>query len=106
MPSLGTTDFKPPIAFNLSNWVFNVFSTFGSLDFFTFPIADFKSLRICWAALAGLDLGKDDGGLESLGYVYIGDEPDSVDDIDVEGEDGKIENTTIKWIAENNEGVI
>ena len=58
------------------------------------------------AALAGLDLGKDDGGLESLGYVYIGDEPDSVDDIDVEGEDGKIENTTIKWIAENNEGVI
>ena len=58
------------------------------------------------AALAGLDLGKDDGGLESLGYVYIGDEPNSVDDIDVEGEDGKIENTTIKWIAENNEGVI
>ena len=58
------------------------------------------------AALAGLDLGKDDGGLESLGYVYIGDEPDSVDDIDVEDEDGKIQNTTIKWIAENNEGVI
>ena len=57
------------------------------------------------AKLAGLDLGKDDGGLECVGYVYIGDEPDSVDDIDVEDDGGKIENTTIKWIVENNESV-
>ena len=58
------------------------------------------------AALAGLDIGKDDGGLESLGYVYIGDEPSSVDEIDIDDEDGQIQNTTIKWIAENNESVI
>ena len=57
------------------------------------------------AKLTGLELEKDDGALECVGYVYIGDEPDSVDDIDVEGDDGKIENTTIKWIAENNESV-
>jgi len=53
------------------------------------------------AALAGLDLGKDDGGLEALGYVYIGEEPGSVDEIDVEDEQGQTTNTTVKLIPDN-----
>jgi len=58
------------------------------------------------AKLAGLDLGKDDGGLDAIGYVYIGEEPDSVDDIDVSDEQGQTTNTTIKFIVENNQDVV
>ena len=50
------------------------------------------------AKLAKLDLGKDDGGLESTGYVYIGEDPDSQDAFDVEDEDGQREFTTVKLI--------
>ena len=48
------------------------------------------------AKLPGLNLAKDSGGLESVGYVYIGDEPDSIDSFDVEDEDGQREFTTVK----------
>ena len=58
------------------------------------------------AKLAGLDVGKDDGGLDAIGYVYIGEEPDSVDDIDVSDEQGQTTNTTIKFIVENNQDVV
>ncbi len=58
------------------------------------------------AKLAGLDLGKDAGGLESIGYVYIGEDPDSVDDFDVEGEDGQRENTTVHLSVEDIEDLI
>jgi len=55
------------------------------------------------AKLAGLELGKDDGALECVGYVYIGDEPDSVDSIDVSDEQGQTANTTVKLILDNNQ---
>jgi len=58
------------------------------------------------AKLAGLDLGKNDGGLEALGYVYIGEDPDSAEDIDVKDEQGQTENTTVKLIIENNENIV
>ena len=58
------------------------------------------------AKLAGLDLGKDAGGLESIGYVYIGEDPDSVEDFDVEDEDGQRENTTVHLSVEDIEDLI
>ncbi len=58
------------------------------------------------AKLTGLDLGKDAGGLESIGYVYIGEDPDSVDDFDVEDEDGQRENTTVHLSVEDIEDLI
>jgi hypothetical protein len=53
------------------------------------------------AKLAKLDLGKDDGGLESTGYVYIGEDPDSQAAFDVEDEDGQREFTTVKLLHED-----
>ena len=53
------------------------------------------------AKLAGLELGKDSGGLESIGYVYIGEDPDSQDAFDVEDEDGQRENTTVRLSIED-----
>jgi len=58
------------------------------------------------ANLVGLDLGKDTGGLESVGYVYIGEDPDSVDEIDVEDEDGQRQNTTVHLSVEDIEDLI
>jgi hypothetical protein len=48
------------------------------------------------AKLAGLDLGKDSGGLEAAGYVYIGEDPDSQGGFDVEDEDGQRDYTTVQ----------
>jgi len=56
--------------------------------------------------LPQLNLGKDDGGLESTGYVFIGEPPDSEDDFDVEGEDGQREFTTVKLIREDIEDIL
>ena len=56
--------------------------------------------------LPPLDLGKDDGGLESTGYVFIGNPPDSEDDFDVEDEDGQREFTTVKLIREDIEDLL
>ena len=53
------------------------------------------------AKLSGLELGKDSGGLESIGYVYIGEDPDSVDGFDVDDEDGQRENTTVHLSIED-----
>ena len=47
------------------------------------------------AKLTGLNLGKGGGGLESTGYVFIGEDPDSQDAFDVEDEDGQREFTTV-----------
>ena len=58
------------------------------------------------AKLAGLDLGKDAGGLNSAGYVYIGEDPDSQDGFDVESEDGQRENTTVKLSVEDIEELL
>ena len=40
-------------------------------------------------------IGKDLNGLESKGYVNIGEDPDSIDNFDVEDEDGQREFTTV-----------
>ena len=53
-----------------------------------------------------LNLGKDSGGLESTGYVFIGEPPDSEDDFDVEDEDGQREFTTVKLIREDIEDLL
>ena len=58
------------------------------------------------AKLAGLDLGKDSGGLESTGYVYIGEDPDSQEAFDVDGEDGQRDFTTVKLIEEDIEELL
>jgi len=58
------------------------------------------------AKLAGLDLGKDNGALESIGYVYIGEDPDSIDSFDVEDEDGQREFTTVKLLEEDIEDLL
>ena len=55
------------------------------------------------AALAGLDLGKDNGGLDCVGYVVIGEDPDSVENFDVEDEDGQRQNTNVKLIIDDGE---
>ena len=58
------------------------------------------------ANLPGLDLGKDVGGLESTGYVFIGEDPDSQDAFDVEDEDGQREFTTVKLIRDDIEDIL
>ena len=58
------------------------------------------------AKLAGMDLGKDAGGLESTGYVFIGEDPDSQDSFDVDDEDGQKEFTTVKLIRDDIEDLL
>ena len=58
------------------------------------------------AKLTGLDLGKDAGGLESVGYVYIGEDPDSIEEFDVEDEDGQRDFTTVKVFREDIEDLL
>ena len=58
------------------------------------------------ATLPGLNLGKDDGGLESTGYVYIGIDPDSQSSFDVEDVEGQREFTTVKLIREDIEDLL
>ena len=55
------------------------------------------------AKVPGLDLGKDAGGLQSTGYVYIGEDPNSQAGFDVDDESGQSRFTTVKLIKENNE---
>ena len=52
------------------------------------------------------DVSKDDGGLESTGYVFIGDPPDSESDFDVGDEDGQRTFTTVKLIREDIEDLL
>ena len=58
------------------------------------------------AKLAGLDLGKDDGGLEAHGYVFIGEDPDTQESFDVEDEDGQREFTTVKLFRDDIEELL
>tara|TARA_R100001460_G_scaffold92426_2_gene134327 strand:+ start:120 stop:671 length:552 start_codon:yes stop_codon:yes gene_type:complete len=53
-----------------------------------------------------LDVAKDGGGLESTGYVFIGDPPDSQSDFNVEDEDGQKTFTTVKFFRDDNESLI
>tara|TARA_R110000796_G_scaffold133246_4_gene248791 strand:- start:575 stop:1066 length:492 start_codon:yes stop_codon:yes gene_type:complete len=46
------------------------------------------------------------GILESSGYVYIGEDPDSQDSFDVDGESGQREFTTVKLIREDIEDLL
>ena len=57
------------------------------------------------STLPGLDLAKDAGGLESTGYVYIGEDPDSQGAFDVGDEDGQREFTTVKLIRDDIEDI-
>ncbi len=56
--------------------------------------------------LPALNIKKDDGGLQSTGYVFIGNEPDSREDFDVETEDGQREFTNVKLIREDIEDLL
>jgi len=58
------------------------------------------------ATLVGLDIKKDNGALESRGYVYIGEDPDSVEAFDVEEEDGQGQNTTVHLSIEDIEELL
>ena len=62
-----------------------------------------KPLLQAGAILDGLDLGKDSGGLESTGYVHIGEDPESQDSFDVSDEDGQREFTRVKLIKDDTE---
>ena len=53
------------------------------------------------AKLAGLQLNKDTGGLQSTGYVYIGDDPDSQGSFDVTDKNGQRDFTTVKLLDED-----
>jgi hypothetical protein len=56
------------------------------------------------ATLPVVDVGKDGGEtglLESTGYVYIGEDPESQQGFDVEDEDGQREYTTVKLFRED-----
>ena len=59
------------------------------------PIAIFDE-----SSKPGLNLGKDSGGLESTGYVYIGDDPESQESFNVDDEDGQRNFTTVKLFRE------
>jgi len=56
--------------------------------------------------LPALNINKDGGGLQSTGYVFIGNEPDSQDDFDVEDENGQKEFTTVKLFRDDIEDLL
>ena len=56
--------------------------------------------------LPSIDVGKDDGGLESTGFVYIGEPPDTDEDFDVEDDDGQREFTTVKLFRDDIEDLL
>ena len=51
-------------------------------------------------------IGKAVGGLQSKGYVNIGEDPDSVDNFDVDDEDGQRNFTTVKLIRDDIEDLL
>ena len=58
------------------------------------------------AKLKGLDLGKASGGLQSSGYTFVGEDPDSKLSFDVEGESGQRRSTTVKLFREDIERLL
>jgi len=63
-------------------------------------------IRIQGAQLRPLNLAKDSGGLQSTGYVYIGEDPDSQGGFDVDDEDGQRQFTTVKLFREDIEDLL
>ena len=55
------------------------------------------------AVVPPTDVSRDDGGLDSTGYVFIGEPPDSQDDFDVEDDEGKQEHTEVVLFREDAE---
>ena len=53
------------------------------------------------ADMVGLNLTKQEGGLQSTGYVYIGEDPDSQGGFDVEDESGQKEFTTVELLDDD-----
>ena len=53
------------------------------------------------ATLPGLNLGKDDGGLQCTGYAYVGEDPDTQGSFDVSDEDGQRQFTKVKLIIDD-----
>ncbi len=53
------------------------------------------------ADMVGLDLTKDVGGLQSTGYAYIGEDPDSQSAFDVNDTEGQRDFTTIKLLDDD-----
>ena len=53
-----------------------------------------------------IDVAKDLGGLESTGYVFIGSDPDSQNEFDVEDEDGQRVFTTVKLFRDDIEDLL
>jgi len=65
-----------------------------------------KPLLKAGAKLPGLDLGKESGGLQSSGYTFIGEDPDSKLSFDVEGESGQRRSTTVKLFRQDIEDIL
>ena len=57
------------------------------------------------STLPALELEKDNG-LDSKGYVYIGEDPVSIDNFNVDDEDGQREFTTVKLIRDDVEEIL
>ena len=53
------------------------------------------------ADLAGIDITKQTGGLQSTGYVYIGSDPDSQGGFNVDDEDGQRDFTTVRLLDDD-----
>jgi hypothetical protein len=53
-----------------------------------------------------IDVAKDFGGLESTGYVFIGSDPDSQNEFDVDDEDGQRVFTTVKLFRDDIEDLL
>ena len=69
------------------------------------------SVRINGATLRGLDMSKDGrqglmGGLQSNGYVYIGEDPDSQDSFDVNDRNGQRDYTEVKCFRDDIEDLL
>ena len=58
------------------------------------------------STLPGPEVNKEDGALESTGYTYVGDDPESQSVFDVDDEDGQRQFTTVKLIREDVEDLI
>jgi hypothetical protein len=62
------------------------------------------------ANLPGLDITKGDsgaqGGLQSTGYAFIGEDPDSQKEFDVTNEEGQRVHTTVKLLPEDIERIL
>ena len=58
------------------------------------------------AELPEININKSAGGLDSTGYVYIGEDPDTQEQIDVSDEDGQRFHTTVKLIREDIEDLL